>query len=56
MWQHWINFILGLLVLILAYTGVGTTTLAIMGVLIIIFSLWGGLAGSGSDQRKMAQT
>lgn len=53
MWQHWINFILGIILLILAYTGAGATTLAVMGILIIIFALWGALAGGGS--RRTAQ-
>jgi hypothetical protein len=51
MWQHWINLILGLLVLIFAYTGAGTTTLAIIGILIILFSIWGGAAGNGNSRR-----
>lgn len=52
MWQHWINFLLGLVLLILAYTGIGTGTLAVMSVLIIIFALWGALAGSGSRRMQ----
>jgi hypothetical protein len=43
MWQEWINFILGIIVLIFAYSGAGATWLAIAGVLIVIFSLWGAL-------------
>jgi len=45
MWQHWINFILGLLVIVFAYSVASTTAFVIMGVLIVIFALWGGLAG-----------
>jgi|GEM_PF-1326084 len=47
MWQHWINFILGLLVIVFAYSAAGTTSFVIMGVLIVIFALWGGLAKGG---------
>jgi hypothetical protein len=53
MWQHWINFILGIILLILAYTGIGTTTLVIMSILVILFSLWGGLAGNSSGARRV---
>ena len=51
MWQHWINLILGILLLIFAYTGTSTGVLAVMGILIIIFALWGGLAGGRSSLR-----
>ncbi len=44
MWQHWINFILGLLVVIFAYTGAGTTTFVVLGILIVLFALWGGFS------------
>ena len=53
MWQHWINLLLGIVLLILAYTGVTTGTLAVMSILIIVFALWGGLAGSSSGARRM---
>jgi hypothetical protein len=46
MWQHWLNFILGLLVIIFAYTGASVTTFIILGVLIVLFALWGGFARS----------
>jgi hypothetical protein len=49
MWQHWINFILGLLVVIFAYTGAGTTTFVIIGILVIVFALWGGFSKSSSS-------
>ena len=45
MWKQWTNFILGLLVIVLAYMG-GDHVLrfAIIGVLIVILSLWAALA------------
>jgi hypothetical protein len=45
MWQAWINFILGVALLIIAYTALNATWIAIVGVLVIIFSLWGALGG-----------
>ena len=45
MWQHWINFILGLLVIIFAYSAASMTSFVITGVLIVIFALWGGVGG-----------
>lgn len=54
MWQHWINFIIGILLLIFAYTGASATTLVVMGILLIVFSLWGAFAGSGSSARRTA--
>jgi hypothetical protein len=44
MWQDWVNFILGIVLLAVAYAGAGTTWIAVVGVLIIIFSLWGALS------------
>ncbi len=52
MWQHWINFILGLLVIIFAYTGAGTTTFVILGVLVVLFALWGGFSRSPSTMTR----
>jgi len=54
MWQHWVNFILGVILLIVAYTGASVTMLAIIGILLIVFALWGALAGnmSGSSRRS----
>lgn len=45
MWQHWANFILGLLVVIFAYMG-GDHVLrfVVLGLLIAIVSIWGALA------------
>jgi hypothetical protein len=50
MWQAWINFVLGVLVLIFAYTQSSFTWFAIAGILVVIFSLWGALTSGG---RKM---
>ncbi|HVN26472.1 MAG TPA: hypothetical protein VMT99_02355 [Candidatus Paceibacterota bacterium] len=51
MWQHWINFILGLLLIIFSYTGASTTTFIILGILVVIFSLWGGLSRPAATSR-----
>lgn len=44
MWQHWVTFILGILVAVFAYSGTGGTLMAVFGIFIIIFSLWGALS------------
>jgi VanZ family protein len=43
MWQDWVNFVLGILLLVIAYSTASATWIAIVGVLVIIFSLWGAL-------------
>lgn len=46
MWQDWINFILGIVLLIVAYAAATSTTwIVIIGILVVIFSLWGALNG-----------
>jgi hypothetical protein len=42
MWKQWVNFLLGLVVIIMAYTG-GESTLLIVGVLIAVIALWSAL-------------
>lgn len=44
MWQAWINFILGIVVLVMAYTTTSATWFTVVALLIIIFSLWDALA------------
>lgn len=51
MWQHWVNFVLGIILVIVAYTAASAGMLAAIGVLIIIVALWGALAGSNSSRR-----
>ena len=43
MWQAWVNFILGIVLLVIAYTAMSATWIAVVTVLIIIFSLWDAL-------------
>ncbi len=43
MWKQWINALLGLLVVIFAYTGASVTTFVIIGIIIIILALWSAL-------------
>jgi hypothetical protein len=53
MWQHWVNFVLGIVLLIVAYTGASVGVLAAIAVLLIIVALWGALAGTPSGSRTM---
>jgi hypothetical protein len=45
MWQHWVNGILGLLVVVLPFLGLDavtmTWTLAVTGIVIAILGFWG---------------
>ncbi len=43
MWKQWINALLGLLVVIFAYTGAHVLRFVIVGVLVIILALWAAL-------------
>ena len=50
MWQAWINLILGIILMIIAYTALSAAWVAGVGVLVIIFSLWDAL---GAGMKKM---
>jgi hypothetical protein len=56
MWQQWINGILGLFVLVLAFIGLsGTTltwTLAITGAVVAILGFWGASAHDSSMEHR----
>ncbi len=43
MWKQWVNLILGLLVIAVAYYGASVTWLVVLGILIAIVALWAAL-------------
>lgn len=44
MWKQWVNFLLGLLVIVFAYVTPGhTIRFAIVGLIIVLLSLWAAL-------------
>jgi hypothetical protein len=59
-WQHWVNLILGLWIILSAYlnfTAAGmATNLTVVGLIIAALALWGGLENrsSYSDTRRHA--
>ncbi len=47
MWQHWLNGILGLWVIVMALTGIqNMTTVVVTGAVIAIVGFWGALQKS----------
>lgn len=45
MWKQWVNFILGLLVVVFAYAGGSMVWYVVLGILIALLSLWEALGG-----------
>lgn len=43
MWKQWVNFLIGLAVVVRAYMGGGHTTFIIAGVLVAALALWSAL-------------
>ncbi len=43
MWKQWVNLLLGLVVVVFAYTGAHVIRFVIAGLLIVILSLWSAL-------------
>ncbi len=44
MWKQWLNFVLGILVIIVAYMSASVSmTIVILGVLIALIALWAAL-------------
>lgn len=43
MWKQWVNLILGLLVVLLAYSGGSATWYVIVGIVIALLALWSAL-------------
>ncbi|HUC01692.1 MAG TPA: hypothetical protein VMA75_02195 [Candidatus Paceibacterota bacterium] len=48
MWKQWVNVLLGLLVIVLAYSSGGTMWSAIAGLVVAILALWSAL-----EKKKM---
>ncbi len=46
MWQHWVNGIIGLWIIVMALVGIqDITTIVITGVVVAIVGFWGALQG-----------
>jgi hypothetical protein len=43
MLKQWANVVLGLVVVVAAYMGAGTTWLAVLGILVAVVALWSAL-------------
>ncbi len=54
-WQHWVNFIVGVWLILSASFGVSlgsmTTNLAVSGIVVAVLSLWGALANQSEYSR-----
>ena len=54
-WQHWVNFILGLWIVLSAYMNFSvtgfTTNFTIIGIVIAILALWGALQQKSRENR-----
>lgn len=46
MWKQWVNFILAIVVVIMASTGVAMGWMVAVGIVIALVSLWAALEGS----------
>jgi len=58
MWQHWVNALLGLWIIVLAFLGMSggtlTWTLVITGLVVAVLALWGAYGTSDSrEEDKM---
>ena len=51
-WQHWVNFVLALWIIVSGYVSFTptdmTTNLVIVGIVMAILALWGALANSSA--------
>lgn len=47
MWKQWVNVVLGILVIVFAYMGAGSTWMVIAGLLVAILALWTALEKKG---------
>lgn len=58
MWQHWVNAVLGLWVIVLAFLGLtGTTmmwTLVITGVVVAVLAFWGAMGSNELTSTRRA--
>jgi hypothetical protein len=57
-WQHWVNMVLGLAIVVVAFmglTGVALMwTLVVGGALVAILGLWGAMSGQSSTSASHA--
>ncbi len=55
MWQHWVNFVLSLWVMLSGYIGLSaadmTTNLTLSGIVIAVLAVWGALEEQSYHQR-----
>ncbi len=58
MWQHWINVVLGLAIIVTAFLGLTGAalmwTLIVGGALVAILGLWGAMSGESSASASHA--
>ena len=50
-WQHWVNFVVGIWVIVSAYVVSSTgmvTNLVVSGIIIAVLALWGALSSQSS--------
>ncbi len=52
MWKQYVNLVLGLLVMILAYAGVNIGWIVASGALVMIVSFWAAVEGAGMEESK----
>lgn len=59
MWQHWINALLGLAVIVVPFIGLSASafswTLAILGIAIAVIGLWGALGSSDMSTMRSGE-
>ncbi len=53
MWKQWLNFILGLLVIVLAYSGGSMIGYIVLGIVIALVALWAALEKKGMMAPKV---
>ena len=53
MWKQWVNLVLGLLVVILAYSGGSVMLYVILGIVIAVLALWSALEKKTTQAPKI---
>ena len=57
-WQHWVNVVLGLAIIVVAFMGLTGAalmwTLIVGGALVAILGLWGAMAGQSNTNMSHA--
>jgi hypothetical protein len=57
-WQHWINFLAGIWLIISAYTlsaSAMVTNLVVTGIIVAVLALWGALSPSDRTMNQMTR-